>query len=154
MRYLIYFIGLSFLCISCQNGKKTNKSPMSKDTLTNGNIILKVTPNTFGRDRMSDIKIIYTVKNKASYPIQYDSRYKIEKHTGTHWKIVPFIDNLTFEDIMYSLKPDKSQDFIMPIPKILKNKSVEIGLYRIVKEVWPVNRENNKISLTTEFTIE
>lgn len=128
---------------------------MSKDTSMKRNITLKVIPNTFGRDSMADIKIVYSVQNNVSYPIQYGSRYKIERYTdSSRWELVPFIDNLAFEDIIYSLKPGNSQELTMGIPKILKNKPVKTGLYRMIKEVWPVEKKDEKETLITEFTIE
>ncbi len=154
MRYLIYFISLCFFSISCQNGKKTNKSSMSKDTVINGNISLEVIPNTLERDRIADISIVYIVNNKTSYSIQYDTRYKIEKYTGSRWEQLPFKDNIAFEDLLYSLEPTNSQEFKVAIPKILKSSTIDAGTYRIVKEVWPENREHKKTTLTTEFTVK
>lgn len=154
MKFLIYFTALLFLCPSCQSGKKTNKSSMSKDTVANENISLEIIPNTFEGKRIADINIVYIVNNKASYSIQYDTRYKIEKYTGTRWKKGLFMDNIAFEDVLYHLEPTKSQEFKMAIPKILKNNTIEVGSYRIVKEVWPENREHKKTTLRVKFTVE
>lgn len=158
--YLIYYISLCFLCMSCQHANKTNESSINKDTLINNdtlmnkNISLKVVPNTFEVRHTADIKIVYIVSNQTSSLLQYGTRYKIEKYTGTRWEAVPFIDNLAFEDILYGLEPTRSQEFKIAIPKILKSNTIDAGLYRIVKEVWPTDRKHKKTTLTAEFTVE
>lgn len=153
MKYLIYFLAL-IICTTCQNDKEIIKSQMNEDTLANENIILKVIPSKFRNDLMADLKIIYTIKNRSLYSIQYGTRYKIERYTDNHWEKVSFVENIVFEDVMYGLEPGESQDFKMYIPKILKNKTINPGRHRIVKVVSPVNRKKEKDTLTAVFTVE
>uniref|UniRef100_UPI0035E4034D immunoglobulin-like domain-containing protein n=1 Tax=Sphingobacterium athyrii TaxID=2152717 RepID=UPI0035E4034D len=58
------------------------------------------------------------------------------------------------EDILYGIEPKESQDFQIPISKLLKNKRLAPGIYRISKEVWFANQKKEPFHVVASFEIK
>ncbi|WP_422663702.1 hypothetical protein [Sphingobacterium sp. UBA7625] len=55
---------------------------------------------------------------------------------------------------MYGIEPKESQDFQIPISKLLKNKRLAPGIYRISKEVWFANQKKEPFHVVASFEIK
>lgn len=95
----------------------------------------------------------YTLHNPLDREVILASSFTIERLDGDKWQVVPFVKNLGFEDITYAVPAQGSKEFPLVLSSILEDKGNIKGRYRLIKEVWPYEKEKEKTLLTAEFEI-
>ena len=166
IKKIIYVFSIVTLCASCSyegrakresvttvvDESKTEKTTEAEDEILSDEVIMTVSPNKF---KNAEEKIIsYTITNNSSKDLNFDSRFRIERNEKGAWKLVPFIENLGFNDLLYGVQKGNSIREPIHISVSIGKEHTEKGRYRIVKEVWPVKKRDSTISLMAEFVVE
>ncbi|WP_123902625.1 immunoglobulin-like domain-containing protein [Chryseobacterium elymi] len=151
------------LCIGCQPSKSDKNSntiiqDAASDKLENRNtpnmeVKISVNPEIYSLAE-NEININCRLTNNSSSAVQFGSAFTIEKQSDTAWTEEPFIDTMGFEDILYSVEPKESKDFQIPLTKLLKNKNLPPGTYRISKKVWLVDQKKDSLQIFGQFELK
>jgi len=144
----------AILAMGCQHSKSDKNSKIiTQDALSDKaentntptmNVKISVNPEIYSLAE-NQINIRYSISNNSSSAIQFGSAFTIEKQNDTLWSEEPFINTVGFEDMLYSIEPKESKDFQIPLTKLLKNKNLSPGTYRISKEVWLVDQKTQSV---------
>lgn len=153
---------------SCQNNSdKNEKNTVNEDT--NLLDIKKAEPDKMHQNAMDvqiaviphvfttnegEISGVYRISNNSDISINFGDKFIIERKVDKEWITESFIESLGFNDIMHGLEPGSSAEYPLLLSRILKNKNLVSGQYRIYKEVEPVGKKNEKIALTAKFMVE
>lgn len=151
------------LSVGCQPPKSDKNSNIIKqdavtDKLVNRNIAnmevkISVNPEIYSLAE-NEITINYRLTNNSSSAVLFGSAFTIEKQYETAWAEEPFIDTMGFEDILYSTEPKESKDFQIPLTKLLKNKKLSPGTYRIGKKVRLVDQKKDSPQIFGQFELK
>ena len=157
-------ITILLICISCQSNSDQNKNLNEETNLLNTKrtdsvmqyqdnmrVQIDVRPNVLETEG-NNIEGVYYIANNLDVPINFGTDFIIEKKIDELWTKESFVEALGFEDIMFSLNPGSSKKYPLLLSKVLKK--VNPGEYRIVKEVWPVGKKEEKEAVTAKFTIQ
>ena len=157
-------ITILLICISCQSNpdqkKKQNQDTYLLNTKRTDTVIeyqdstrvhIDVRPNIL-ETKGNNIKGVYFMANNLDVPINFGSDFIVEKKIDELWTKEPFVESLGFEDVIFSLNPGSSKKYPLLLSKVLKK--VNPGEYRIKKEVWPVGKKEEKVTVTAKFSIQ
>ncbi|WP_313533543.1 immunoglobulin-like domain-containing protein [Sphingobacterium athyrii] len=159
-----YFVFLSgLLILGCrQNTDRNGNNIIGQDSLAHKienkgladrKVLITVNPAIYDLSKNENI-IYYRLTNNSPTVIQFGSHFLIEKQSDLNWVKESFVDNIAFEDILYGIEPKESQDFQIPLSKMLKNKRLAPGIYRISKEVWFADQKKEPFQVVASFEIK
>ena len=158
----IFILLGGILTTGCQPSKSdhtsnaiTQDAPSNRLKKTNTSTVkvkMSVDPKIYSLTE-DQINIKCSITNTSSSAVQFGSAFIIEKRTDTLWAEEPFIDTVGFEDILYSIAPKQSKEFQVPLTKLLKNKNLSPGTYRISKKVWLVDQRKDSVAIYGVFQL-
>lgn len=161
---LIFTISVGLIFLECKSGKKDSnnkedsiQNTTNKDTKNEKSGIMQVQLNVkqdVYSSKEKNLLITYTVVNGSEYPIQFGTDFSIEKKNDKDWIKQPFTESLGSEDIIYGLDPKESKDFQISPLKLLKNKELSSGTYRITKTVWEAHKKDEAGIISGLFEIK
>lgn len=131
--------------------RQVNNEIQTTDTLHKMELL--ILPDTFEQNDSNKMGK-YVLSNNLEQELITSSSFTIEKLVNAKWQPVPLADRLVFEDITYAVPSKKSKEFTLALSNILKDGAGVKGQYRLVKEVWPYGKAEDKSQLTAEFEIK
>lgn len=159
--YVVFLFGL--LMLGCrQSTDKNANNIIGQDSITHKienkdpadrKVFINVNPAIYDLSKNENI-IYYRLTNNSPTVIQFGSHFLIEKQSGLIWIMETFVDNVAFEDILYGIESRESQDFQIPLTKLLKNQRLAPGIYRVSKEVWFADQKKEPFQVVASFEIK
>ncbi len=71
-----------------------------------------------------------------------------------YWCKEPFTKAVGFEDMLYNIEPKESKNFRAPVSKLLKNKKLLPGKYRITKRIWAADQKKETFEISAQFEVK
>ena len=104
--------------------------------------------------RIIDLRLV----NKTEHMIIYGESFSIEFFDGGSWQMIPFPDNMGFNDIGYGVPPGETSYFTRHLDFLFPNGLIQTGQYRLRTHVFndadiPI-REHHLHDLVAEFYVE
>lgn len=160
---LKYIFIITIFCQSCSNGTKTQENTtltetfnssdnMPKNDSITAEIVMKIVPDKFVSKE--EKKAVYIITNHLPIDLVFGSQFHIERYEGGIWNVVPFVETLGFNDMLYTLKEGENLEIPVHISASIGREGTKKGRYRLVKEVEMDNKQKDKVILKAEFLIQ
>ncbi|MBS4025461.1 MAG: hypothetical protein KGZ96_07265, partial [Clostridia bacterium] len=105
---------------------------------------------SIGNINYTEDKISYTINNETDSNIYYGAEIIIEKLIDGNWYLVPMLENVGFDSILYNLS--SKSDIIEDIPLSLWD-TMSFGQYRLIKRFSQDENYKDTKYLIGEFLI-
>lgn len=141
-RFTVLFLLLALLLSAC-----STLSPSQQGDLPDGGTVRMTTQFSVYEKDTACIQV--ALHNDSSGTLYFGSAWQMEVNRNGEWMVIPFRENICFEELLYTISPGGTHVFTVHTDAL--NYRWKNGSYRILKETW--DEEDEKAVCAAVFTI-